>query len=474
MLLELLLEVVRARWRFALAVQLLVFGVVVGASLALPKRYTASASVLVDFKAQDPVAGTTFAAPMLSMLMANETGVIQSERVMLRTISDMRLLEDPLQREKWLDETDGTGDYPAWLAARLSRNLDVKASREGSFITVQYTGASPVQAAAMANAIVQAYVDTSVSLRVEPAGQYNRFFEERAKGAREALEAAQRRLSAFQRSKGIVLSDERLDVENARLTELSSRLVALEALAFESESRQRKASGHVDNLPEAVSSSLLGGLKTTLAQQESRLTELESRLGDSHPQVIELKASIAQARARIRDEGALAVGGLAVVSGVNRSRVAEMTSALEAQRAKLLQRRSQRDEAAVLERDVDSARRAYDAALGRLNQSGLESQLKQTNVSSLKTATPPTRPSSPKVALNAAVAFVLGALLAAGAVFVRERSDRRLRTVQDVVMRLGQPVLGMLPGNGRTTASAVSRTRVLTGMTATLGRLDSP
>jgi polysaccharide biosynthesis transport protein len=310
---------------------------------------------------------------------------------------------------------------------------------------------------------VKAYIDTTLSLRVDPARQFNRFFDERSKGARETLEAAQKRLSQFQQDKGIVVSDERLDVENARLAELSSQLVALQALASESSSRQREAGRQVESLPEVIASPLLAELNGSLAQQESRLLELESRLREQHPQVIELKANIAQTRSRIRAENQRVVRGLSVTNEVNRSRVGQVAASLQEQRGKLLQLKGQRDEAAVLQRDVESARRAYDAVLARLTQSEMESQLKETNVSSLKTATPPPKPSSPKMAVNIGVALVLGALLAVGAVFVRELADRRLRTPLDVIERLGQPLLGMLPASAGPSAASTSRGRVLAG-----------
>ncbi len=463
MSIEQFISVLKARWKLALTVQLLIVLAVVGVSLSLPRQYTAAASVLVDVKTPDPIVGTSFAGPMLVAHMANEANVIQSERVMLRALVEMRLMDDPRLRTKWLEETDGVGDFPVWLATRLSKDLDIKPSREGSIMTVLYTATDRVFAAAMANAVVKAYIDTTLSLRVDPARQFNQFFDERAKGAREALEAAQHRLSVFQQAKGIIASDERLDVENARLAELSSQLVALQALASESGSREREAGRQVDSLPEVISSPLLGELNASLAQQESRLLELESRLREQHPQVMELKSNIAQTRSRIRSESQRVVRGLGVTNDVNRSRVGQVAASLDSQRAKLLQLKGQRDEAAVLQRDVESAQRAYDSALTRLTQSDLESQLKQTNVSSLKTASPPPRPSSPRTTVNTVVAVVLGALLAVGAVFLRELSDRRLRTAHDVIERLGQPMLGVLPASAGAARQSSLRGRVLAG-----------
>ena len=57
---------------------------------------------------------------------------------------------------------------------------------------------------------------------------YSTFFDARSKAARDQLEQTQNRLSAFQKERGIIANDERFDVENARLNELSQQIVALQ------------------------------------------------------------------------------------------------------------------------------------------------------------------------------------------------------------------------------------------------------
>jgi capsular polysaccharide biosynthesis protein len=55
------------------------------------------------------------------------------------------------------------------------------------------------------------------------------------------------------------------------------------------------------------------------------------------------------------------------------------------------------------------------------------------------------QPSSPKVLLNTATAAVLGILLGIAAAVVRELSDRRLRSPDEVVEVMGFAVVGVLP-----------------------------
>jgi polysaccharide biosynthesis transport protein len=446
---EQFLTILKARARLALAVAIGVVAAVLAGSLLWPKQYTASASVVVDVKSRDPILGTVLSEMMAVGYMATQVDLIQSEPVALRAIRALRLNEDGELREQWHEATKGRGDFGSWLAELLAKKLEVTPSRESNVITIEYTSASSEFAAAMVNAIVQAYIDTTVELKVEPARQYNAFFDERAKQAREAVEQAQTRLSAFQQQRGITAIEEHLDVESARLNELSTQLVALQAVAAESEGRELQAGSNARSMTEVVTNSVVGGLTAELSRQDARLNELEQRLGPRHPQVLELRANIEQLRSRIFEETRVVSGSLRVNNKVNESRLTQLRSALAAQRDKVMQLKGERDESAVLLRDVENARRVYDSMMERASQTSVESQSTLTNVNRLKAATEPALPSSPRVILNVALALVVGSLLGVGVAVSRELTDRRVRTEGDVVQGLRQTMLVMMPGPDR-------------------------
>jgi capsular polysaccharide biosynthesis protein len=118
-------------------------------------------------------------------------------------------------------------------------------------------------------------------------------------------------------------------------------------------------------------------------------------------------------------------------------------------------------------RDVENAQRVYDAAFTRQNQSALESQATQTNVSVVKRASVPPFPSSPRWSVNAAVSLVLGALIGVATALAREHRDWRLRNEDDVLEIMRQPLLGVLPNVPRSPEPGVSG-RVLQGLSMRL------
>jgi chain length determinant protein EpsF len=435
------LAILKARWLVALSVLVLAVVSALGVSLLVPKQYTASASVVVDMK-PDPIAAMMYQGMMTPAYMQTQVDVMESDRVAQRVVKNLRLAENPKVRAQWQESTGGRGSIEAWLSETFKQSMNVKPSRESNVINVSYRSPDPRFAAALANAFVQAYLDTTLELRVDPAKQYSSFFDVRAKALRDNLEKAQTRLSDFQRDKGIIATDERYDVENFRLNELSSQLVAVQAASVEAQSRQANAGS---NMQEVLNNPMVASLKLDLSRAEARLKELSQRLGDNNPQVVEAKANISELRARMDSEIQRVVGGTGITSSVNKQREAQIRAEMEAQRQKVLKMKQLRDEGSVLVRDVENAQRAYDAVLQRFNQTSLESETTQSNVYALTQATPPTEPSSPKVVLNTLLGFVVGTLLGLGAALALEMMDRRVRVGEDVLASLGLPLLGTLP-----------------------------
>ncbi len=439
------LSILRARKWAALLVFLLVVATTVGVSMVLPKQYDAAASVVIDVK-PDPVSAMGFPSMAMPGFMATQVDILTSDRVALKVIRDLKLLDNPQLREQWQTDGEGKGTIEQWLISLLKRYLDVKPSRESNVIQILYRSPDPRFAAGLANAFANAYIATTLELRVGPAKQFSAFFVAQSKDAREALERAQEKLSAFQRDKGIIAADERLDVENARLAELSSQLVQIQAIAAESASRQQQAQGaQGDRMQEVLNNPLIGGLKADLTRNEARLQELNSKFGENHPQVMEAKANIAELRTRIDAEIRRVTGGVTVTSTINRSREVQVRRELDNQRSKLLQLKAVRDTGQVLVREVENAQRSYDSVMARLNQTAMEAQANQSYANLLTSAQPPSEHASPKLVLNIILALFVGTLLALATALWLELSNRRIRAPDDVVAALGLPVLGTLP-----------------------------
>jgi chain length determinant protein EpsF len=440
-----LLRVLRARLPLALLVLLAVLGTAVLASLLMPKRYSASVAMVVDFPASDPVLGSqVYMQGTVQSFLSTQVDIIRSERVLKRAIAALQLENNPVMRQQWQAKTGGQGAIGGWIAANLVENVKAEASRDGAGITLTVEAADPQLAADIANAVAAAYVQTTLDMKTEPARNYAKLFEEQTRQYRDELVKAQARLSAFQQQSGITASEERFDVENTRLQELSSQLVALQGSAVESRSRS-DAVGRGETMPEVVANPLIVSLRTDISRVEQRLDEQGSRLGPNHPQYVATLAELNALKARLDSETQRVTSSVRTSSAINNQREAQLRAALDAQRAKVLALKRQRDQLAVYQREVDAAQRAIDLMTQRQTATTVESRSRQSNVSVISSAYPADKPSRPNLLLNTAVGSFFGLILGIIAAISVEAIQRPLRTSDDLLEAVGVPVLAVLP-----------------------------
>ena len=456
------LVILRARYKLILATLVVTVAATVAVSVNLPPRYAASTSLVIDFKGVDPVLGLMLPAQLLPGYMATQVDIIQSHAVALKVVKALKLAGSAVAKESFLEGTQGRGSIDDWLANLLLRKLDVKPSRESSVIEVVYTNPDPDFAAAAANAFARAYIQTNLELKVAPARETAVWFDVQLKQLRDQFEEAQARLSKYQKQKGITTTDQKLDVESAKLAEISSQLVQVQAQAYENASRQKQLEefvsnkSNVDSLPEVLANPVIQELKARLSASEARLSQAPNTMGKNHPEYLRTQSEVDSLRKKLNDEINTTSGVIKNNLRITQSRERELRVAVEAQKARMLDLNRHRDEFGVLMKEVDNAQRAYEAASQRYTQTNLESQTNQTNVAILSPAIPPIYPAFPNLRLNVALSILVGMMLGVCFALVREMLDRRVRGAEDLVEAVGIQVWGVLENT-----SSLSRRMIL-------------
>ncbi|WP_374357574.1 chain length determinant protein EpsF [Pseudoduganella danionis] len=428
----------------ALAVTVLV---TVTVSLLLPKNYKATASVLLNYKGMDPVTGLTMPGQLLPGYMATQIDIITSKNVALRVVDAMGLANNPAVVEQFRDATNGKGNVRDWLAELMMKKLDVTPSRESSVVEISFKGADPAFVAAVANAYADEYQKISVQLKVEPMKKAAGYFNEQLKLLRDNVETAQARLSKYQQEHGIVSVDNRLDVENNRLNDLSAQLVGAQGQLMEANSRAGMASRGSGESPDVAGNPLVQSLRLSVGNAEAKLAELSQRLDRNHPQYQAAKAEVEKLRADLNAAIQSTTNSVGNNASILRKREADVRAALAEQKSKVLELNRTRDELNVLVKDVESAQRAFDVTSQRFSQTRIEGQADQSDISILNPAVAPLEAAGPKVMLNTLLSIVLGSILGVGLALGVEALDRRVRSDGDLVDVVGIPVLGVVEWN---------------------------
>lgn len=442
-----ILRILRGRALLLVAVVFTVVTAVGVISLLSPKKYVAELALVVDLQGNDPMKQSALAPALVPTHLATQTEIIRSRNVALKVIEKMGLATNPVVLASF-QASGGDSDLTSWLVANVLRSVDAKTARSSNILRISYSSTDATDAAAMANAFAEAYIQTSLELQVDPARRQVTWFEQQVGQLRDELVASQGRLSKYQSDYGVLgVDDARMDVENARLQEISNQLVAVQAAMYDANTRREQitSSDQLDALPDLMKNPLIQSLKSELARAEAKLAEIGERFDLNHPQYRAAQAEVTSLRSKLNLEIGVARGSLVQNATMARRQVGEVQKALEEQKDRIIALKRQQDELTVLRRDVESARTAYDAALQQANQTKLESRVDRTNVAILNQATPPLFPDSPKILLNLVVGLFAGVVLAIGLILTLEVCNRRLRSPEDLADFTDLPVLAELP-----------------------------
>jgi len=448
--LHLLLSALRARWGLFLFIFVATVLAAAGVSMIMPKTYTANVSLLVDNKDDQSLAnGAMVPVRERAGYMQTQIDLITSPRVARKVVTDLKLADDPALHDAYEKATNGRGAIEDWLAEGLLKKLKVDTS-QSSVIQVSFASPDPDFSAAVANAFAKAYTDMTLELRVDPSRETASWFDEQLKDMRRNYEQAQARLAAYQKEKGIVNVDEHFDVENTALNDLSAQVVKAQEQTYEALSRQAQAGQLADaaasreKMPEILANPFVQTIKTDLVRAETKLQELSTRLGSGHPLYQSQLAETKGLRDRLNAETSKIVAGLDASVRQSRQREANLRAALAAQRARVLNMKEAQSQLRVMMRDAEIAQRTYETAMQRAVGSRVESRARLTNVSVLSPAVAPFVPTRPRVAINIALAAIVGLLLGLSVIYMLEAFDRRVRSLDDLEESLRVPMLAEL------------------------------
>jgi len=464
------LMALRARRKAFVLVLVATIVAAIAVAFAVPKKYVASATVLIDARDEQAMTPARISPRERAGYVATQIDLVQSGRVATRVAKDLKLAQRPGVREAFEQDTGGAGSIDDWIGERLLEVLKVKTSA-GNILILEYSSSDPKHAAQLANGFAKAYLDTALEMRNDPSREASDWFQAQMKGLRNQVSQAQSKLTAYQKQKGILAVSDRLDVEATRLSELSTQLLAARNATYDAISRHQLATevlqrgASPDAIPDVLANAYVNGVKADLSRAESRLEEASAVLGENHPTYQRIAGEIQAGREKLKAEMAKLVAGLGNAVQQSRKREQELQQAMKAQETRILALNEHRADLAVLTRDIDNAQRAYDAVLTRYQTTQIESRANSTNLALLTPAVEPVHPAHPKVGLISALSVLVGLLFAAGVVYVLESLDRRVRSRADLEARLAVPSLGRLsrwqPSGGRLLPAPMRAARAL-------------
>ena len=399
----------------------------------LPKTYTATATLIVNSDLKDPLAGRDFPAEMIASYVSTQIELMTSPIVLLPAIDRLKLMED----KDFTSGFSGNGDaLREFVQKNLALSLQVQRGTGGQLLYVSASAKSAAQAAEIANAVADVYLEQDRRRLNNPAGERAQRYTEELAELREKATIAQDKVTAFRHENGIGdMNSASAGTEVQSLDTLHQHLLETQNLRRTLEAKQVAQRAPVEGTAGSP----------VLDAQLAQLAQLSATYGPQHPKVKELNAQIALTRQSLAN----ANHATAASNDAELARTKELErkykQAVAEQEAKVLKLRQAQDEGSKLVLELESAKSVYKQALDGFDQIMFQAVATHANVSIVNRAVPPLRASKPNkiklllVALVAGLGLGVGIPLGYGLLI-----DRRLRCRDDVERDFGIAVLAQL------------------------------
>ena len=214
------LVILRARSRLIFTTILVTLAATAAITLLLPKRYDATASVVINPRSATPVGAANAEFPRSAeSIVSTHLDILDSPNVALRVVDTLKLQDNPqavallaaagplgkikeqLSNLLSNEQAEPSRSARDWMANRLLRHLKLTVGRDSRLIKVTYSSPDPEFSAAAANAFVRAYLESLLQLRVNPVRQDEARFDKQLKDLKGKLEEAQNKVTKFQQEK---------------------------------------------------------------------------------------------------------------------------------------------------------------------------------------------------------------------------------------------------------------------------------
>lgn len=429
------LRILMAR-RFIIAALLVVCAIAaVVVVVVIPPRFPAKARVLMDVIKPDPVSGQVISSSFVRGYTKTQMELITDYRVAGDVVDKLKWAENPALVEEFKKNSDGTEDFRRHRARQIIEHTDASLLAGSNILEISYWSANPLLAKAVVTALRESYIDASLRFRTDAAGRSADWYVDQAAKAQAELSAAEAKKSAFERSKGIVMSPGGADSESMKLDSMQSAMMAARGSAGLSDLSFNTM---------GATSGLVESLKAQLNSVDDQIAQANERLGTSHPTYIALvqRRRLLQSQLGRETAAAQSVGGNS--TAVSRANVARLEAEYNAQKQKVLALRPDLDVLAQLQREVDLRRSQYEKAASRTADLKLQSEVSETGLVALGDAVVSGTPSFPNVPLIVAIGVLGGLGLGILAALATEMIARRVRGPEDLASASKVPVLAVI------------------------------
>jgi capsular exopolysaccharide synthesis family protein len=423
----------------------------------------------------------------LSVDLLTDEMVIANDDIAIKVIEDLSLAErEPFVTIPHTAVLKGA-DASAWeqdlqfrdsVIRLFESRLRVSMVKGTRLINVTYTDKDPQQAAAVANAVVDAYLYETTQQRYDATAKTSKWLTNQISDLKAKVSQSQKEVNDFRQKVGILGVSPVVDTlhggqsapeydhaELDRLSDLNRQLTQAEVARISSEAiYQLSQSQNADVFLGLASSQMAEGpsgasffsaasenidlLKQLRAQEGKVKLELASnatRYGARNPIIVELRSQLAELDTQIAQE--MRHIGLQAKDSFDLAVTTEnsIRQSVENEKQKIAQLNNSADQLLMLQQEEASNRTLYESLYGKLEAARVLSGAQSSNVTIVNPARVPSSPSRPQPVQNLGIGLLAGLMTGLFGVFASNTRDDVISIPEDIASIPGSSMLGLVP-----------------------------
>lgn len=332
------------------------------------------------------------------------------------------------------------------LEGALLGNLTVSPLPDSRLVSIHYDSTKPREAAAVANAIAESYINMSLERRYDASAYAKKFLEERIEQVRANLEDSEQRLTAYAREREIVDLDDKLGNLLQTLNAMNQALVGVEAERIRAEAQYAQSlEGRGPAAHAVLASGMIQTLKVRKGELEVTYQEQLKTYKPGYPKMQQLRRQIAEIDQQIAEELRSIGDGVKTDYEAKVHEQASLQTRVSEIKTELLDLQNRTTDYQILKREVDTNRELYDGLLQRMKEVGVVAGISTNNISIVDRALIPASAYKPDLRKNLTIAIAIGLIAGVLLALVFEHMDDTVKTSEDIENRARIPVLGIVP-----------------------------
>jgi succinoglycan biosynthesis transport protein ExoP len=447
--------------------------------LTAQKRYTGTAVLLIDsrkmqgLQTQAPTGGDS---PIDSAMVDSQVEVLKSETIATSVINQLHLLDSPEFTSNEGGLLTSVSNLFSWMfpesrpseaalmrtaIGKVTSNLSIKRVGLSYVIEISYQSLSPDQAARVANAVAEGYINDTLESKYQASRRAAVWLQDRLKELRAEASTAERAVVDFKAKNNIVDAGGRLLTEQ-QLAEINSSLTQAHAQRAEAQAKLERITAILnadDNdskvilndlatVTDTMNNPVITKLRQTYLDYAARETDWSNRYGPTHLAVVNLRNQMREIRHSITDElrrtAEVYKSDLAIAKAREESGQKSLSDTIALSNGTNKAQIALRD----LESNAQSARALSDNFLQLYMVSVQQQSFPITEARVITQASNAPNKTSPKTTLIVLGALIGGAILAGLLAVLLDMIDRVFRTVSQVEQLLHTSCLASIPAIG--------------------------